>query len=316
MRLYLLPLLIALATTLYAEEDVEYTEVVPFKENLAMNTSEESSQQDLEVVGRRTNTNAIQQMEQASENDSEEEGAVSDENEITDSEPEEILEDQETVATVDSTQLPDTLFIDMTRSYMPTGNMRVTSPFGMRTYRIHKGVDIKVQVGDTIRAAFAGVISKVRYERRGYGNYVMIEHVNCGITKTVYAHLSEKLVAEGDTVQAGDVIGLGGNTGRSTGSHLHFETRINDMPLDPTIFFDFKNQTFTKVVYPLSLQQAKTDYKALEKVASARRYHKVRPGDNLGKIARRNGISITKICQLNGIKRTTVLRIGRMLRCS
>lgn len=313
---YLFSFLILLASSLYAQEAIEYGEVLPFKENLAMNSPKESPQPDMEVVGRRTATNAIQQMEQTSENKSDAEGDISDENEITDSEPEEIIEDQETITTVDSTQLPDTLFIDMTKSYMPTENRRMTSPFGMRTYRIHKGIDIKVQVGDTIRAAFAGVVSKVRYERRGYGKYVMIEHVDCGITKTVYGHLSRQIVAEGDTVQAGDIIGLGGNTGRSTGSHLHFETRINGMPMDPAIFFNFENQTFTKAIYPLSMQQAKADYTALEKVASARRYHRVRPGDNLGKIARRSGISIEKICRLNGIKRTTMLRIGRMLRCS
>ncbi len=317
MRLqYLFPFLILLASSLYAQEAIEYGEVLPFKENLAMNSPKESPQPDMEVVGRRTATNAIQQMEQTSENNSDAEGDISDENEISSSDSEETLEDAETLATTDSTPLPDTLFIDLTKSYMPTENRRVTSPFGMRTYRIHKGIDIKVQVGDTIRAAFAGVVSKVRYERRGYGNYVMIEHIGCGITKTVYGHLSRQLVAEGDTVQAGDVIGLGGNTGHSTGSHLHFETRINGMPMDPATFFNFENQTFTKAVYPLSMQQAKADYAALEKVASARRYHRVRPGDNLGKIAQRSGISIEKICRLNGIKRTTVLRVGRMLRCS
>lgn len=236
-----------------------------------------------------------------------------------DSEPEDVLEDE--TASIDSAgdslaSLFDTLYIDMTKSVMPTTNMRITSPYGMRRYRIHKGIDIKVQVGDTIRAAFPGIIAKVRYERRGYGKYVVIQHENCGITRTVYAHLSKQLVTVGEEVKAGTPIGLGGNTGRSTGSHLHFETRVGDMPLDPAQFFDFENQKYTVSNYPLSLFKAKAEYASLQKEASQRRYHRIRPGETLSKIARREGVSIKTLCRLNGIKTTTKLRIGRSLRCS
>jgi murein DD-endopeptidase MepM/ murein hydrolase activator NlpD len=317
MKPYML-FLLAFASFLYAKDGLENKEVLHLEEAISLNTLK--SAPDEPDIGEGGAANTLQQMESVAKGEQTEESVddsnENEDNEIIDSEPEDNLEDQETVTLSDSISFPDTLFIDMTRAYLPTENRRVTSPYGMRTYRIHKGIDVKVQKGDTIRAAFPGIVSKVRYERRGYGKYVMIEHVHCGITKTVYAHLSRQLVTEGDTVQAGDVIGLGGNTGRSTGSHLHFETRINDMPLDPATFFDFANQTFTKPMYALSMQQAKSDYEALQKVASAHRYYKVRPGDSLGKIARKNGTSIEKICRLNGIKRNTVLRVGRMLRCT
>lgn len=86
---------------------------------------------------------------------------------------------------------------------------------------MHNGLDIKVYIGDTIRAAFSGKVRMVKYERRGYGKYVVIRHEN-GL-ETVYGHLSKQIVDENQYVEAGEPIGLGGNTGRSTGSHLHFE---------------------------------------------------------------------------------------------
>ena len=116
--------------------------------------------------------------------------------------------------------LPDTFRIDLKGFCMPTTSRVLTSNFGARWGRQHKGLDIKVYIGDTIRAAFSGKVRIVRYEGKGYGKYVVIRHYN-GL-ETIYGHMSKQLVTEEQEVRAGDPIGLGGNTGRSTGSHLHF----------------------------------------------------------------------------------------------
>ena len=122
-----------------------------------------------------------------------------------------------------ATALPDSFTIQLSNFCMPTPSRVVTSNFGARWGRMHKGLDIKVYIGDTIRSAFNGKVRIVRYEPAGYGKYIVIRHNN-GL-ETIYGHLSKQLVVENQEVRAGEVIGLGGNTGRSTGSHLHFETR-------------------------------------------------------------------------------------------
>lgn len=142
-----------------------------------------------------------------------------------------------------ATDLPDTLTINLRNFCMPTPSRVITSNFGPRWGREHKGLDIKVYIGDTIRAAFSGKVRIVRYEAKGYGNYVVIRHNN-GL-ETIYGHMSKHLVKENQVVRAGDPIGLGGNTGRSTGSHLHFETRLCGVALNPALFFDFRNQDVT-----------------------------------------------------------------------
>lgn len=146
-----------------------------------------------------------------------------------------------------SGQMPDTFRIDLRDFCMPTSSRKITSNFGPRWGRQHKGLDIKVYVGDTIRAAFSGKVRVVRNEPKGYGNFIVIRHHN-GL-ETVYGHLSRHLVYENQDVRAGDVIGLGGNTGRSTGSHLHFETRLCGVALNPAVMFDFYNQDVTGDYY-------------------------------------------------------------------
>ena len=146
-----------------------------------------------------------------------------------------------------ATELPETYRIDLRGFHMPTSSRVITSQFGPRWGRQHKGLDIKVYTGDTIRAAFTGKVRIVRYEAKGYGNYVVIRHNN-GL-ETIYGHLSKHLVRENQVVRAGQPIGLGGNTGRSTGSHLHFETRLCGVALNPALFFDFRNQDITSDFY-------------------------------------------------------------------
>ena len=142
-------------------------------------------------------------------------------------------------------ELPETHRIDLRGFHMPTPSRMVTSHFGYRpTFRrYHKGLDIKVYTGDTIVAAFEGKVRIVGYEASGYGNYVVIRHKN-GL-ETIYGHLSKSIAQIGEVVKAGQLIGLGGNTGRSFGSHLHFETRFLGIAIDPTLLFDFPNQDVT-----------------------------------------------------------------------
>lgn len=208
--------------------------------------------------------------------------------------------------------VPDSFRIDLTGFAMPTESRKITSKFGWRWRRMHNGLDVKVYVGDTIRAAFDGKVRVVKYEPRGYGKYIVIRHPN-GL-ETVYGHLSKQIVKVDDVVRAGEPIGLGGNTGRSTGSHLHFETRFLGIAINPIYMFDFENQDIVCDSY-LFTNKKKTNSYAASGSGSAK-YYKVKSGDSLSKIAARQGTTVDKLCRLNGITRKTILRPGQMLRCS
>lgn len=212
--------------------------------------------------------------------------------------------------------IPDTYTIDLTGFHMPTPSTRITSPFGPRWRRMHNGLDVKVNIGDTIVSAFDGKVRIVKYERRGYGKYVVIRHDN-GL-ETVYGHLSKQLVEEDQLVKAGEPIGLGGNTGRSTGSHLHFETRFLGIAINPTYMFDFPKQDIVADTY--TFRKTKGARRAgshdTQLADGTIRYHKVKSGDTLSRIAKLRGVSVSTLCKLNRIKTTTTLRIGQVLRCS
>ena len=212
--------------------------------------------------------------------------------------------------------IPDTYTIDLTGFHMPTPSTKITSPFGPRWRRMHNGLDLKVNIGDTIVAAFDGKVRIVKYERRGYGKYVVIRHDN-GL-ETVYGHLSKQLVEENQLVKAGEVIGLGGNTGRSTGSHLHFETRFLGIAITPIYMFDFPKQDIVADTYTFRRTQGSKRAGSHDtQVADGTiRYHKVKSGDTLSRIAKLRGVSVSTLCKLNRIKPTTTLRIGQVLRCS
>lgn len=213
--------------------------------------------------------------------------------------------------------VPETYNIDLTGFCMPTPSTKITSPFGPRWRRMHNGLDLKVNVGDTIVAAFDGKVRIVKYERRGYGKYVVIRHDN-GL-ETVYGHLSQQLVEENQLVKAGEIIGLGGNTGRSTGSHLHFETRFLGIAINPAYMFDFPKQDIVADTYTFrkirGMERAGS-HDAQMADGSAIRYHKVKSGDTLSRIAKLRGVSISTLCKLNRITTKTTLRLGQVLRCS
>ena len=233
-----------------------------------------------------------------------------------------------------ATELPDTFRISLKNFCMPTDSRVLTSNFGSRWGRQHKGLDIKVYIGDTIRAAFDGRVRVVRYEGRGYCKYVVIRHDN-GL-ETYYAHLSKQLVSEDQDVRAGDPIGLGGNTGRSTGSHLHFETRLCGMALNPALMFDFRNQdvvddyfTFHKSSYQRESQIATrlrgANVGSGEDVelataapaasyAQESRFHKVKKGETLFSIAKKRGTTVDTIMKLNHLKKNAKLKAGQILK--
>ena len=250
--------------------------------------------------------------------------ASADDADSTDNEPEMSQEeaDAELAADMNSADSAkvDTLqklSLDMTTAFVPSASRRISAPYGIRTYRMHRGVDLGLCHGEdrTIVAASAGVVTKVRNQgrRRGYGKYVILDHGN-GLT-TLYAHLASWQVNVGDTLQAGDTIGVGGNTGRSFGAHLHFEMRFNGTYIDPATVFNFEEGTFINAMTEIDeaqLQVVEADY---QKELDKHRYYKVRRGDCLGKIARKYGISITRLKQLNGLK-GNMIRPGQVLRCS
>ena len=211
--------------------------------------------------------------------------------------------------------MPDSFRINLRNYVMPTSNTKITDIFGYRPNRrrVHQGLDIKVQTGDTIYAAFDGKVRVTSYQRRGYGHYIVVRHNN-GI-ETLYAHLSKKLVKANQNVKAGDPIGLGGNTGRSSGSHLHFETILMGKSLDPALMFDFKNQSMTGEHYMYRKPGSKYIENGKVKIAGPeKKYHKVKSGDTIEKIARKYGVSQKRIFELNGLKSNSIIRPGQTLR--
>ena len=224
--------------------------------------------------------------------------------------------------------VPQSRTIDVTGYHMPVPGA-VTSNYGYRARfgRMHKGVDLALKVNDTVRAAFDGKIRLTNFEKNGYGNYVIIRHPN-GL-ETVYGHLNKHLVKPDQTVKAGDPIGLGGNTGRSTGPHLHFETRFMGYAINPSAIFDFANHTTHTDTYTFdkrTYQQARSfvpsknknngvkennTYKSGDNLAST---YTVKSGDSMASIARAYGISTTTLRKINNMSSSDVIKVGQVLK--
>lgn len=218
--------------------------------------------------------------------------------------------------------------VDSLKSYHYPFKGRVTSKYGPRRRRIHQGTDIDLETGDPVYATFDGRVRVTTYVRGGYGNLVILRHDN-GL-ETYYGHLSEISVKPNEWVTAGQVIGKGGNTGRSTGSHLHFEMRYKGQTFDPERLIDFSTGTLRRETFLLKRTyfspysrftqdfeeeiQSDEEDKRIAAEAAAIKYHIVKRGDTLGRIAINNHTTVTKLCQLNGIKKTSVLRIGQRIR--
>ena len=253
--------------------------------------------------------------------------------------------------------VPNTKVLDVRRYVMPIKGNYVTSHYGYRPQfgRTHKGIDLRAAVGDTVYSAFSGRVRLTRFERGGYGFYVIVRHEN-GL-ETVYGHLSRFLVKPDQYVKAGQPIALSGNTGRSTGPHLHFETRFMGYAINPEAIFDFANRcthtdsyTFSKSTYtkardyapskryaaakksvaPEEKEQTATRKRSNKKeeqpqvTASTRKSTKesrnesrstyqVKKGDNLDKIAKKNGTTVEQLKKLNGLTSSTIQE-GKVLK--
>lgn len=213
----------------------------------------------------------------------------------------------------------DLMLIDSTHGWACPRVGNVTSGYKFRRTRDHKGTDIKLNIGDTVVAAFDGKVRVVREVGKagGYGNLIVLRHPN-GL-ETYYAHLSKHLVKEGDLVMAGEIIGLGGNTGRSTGPHLHFEVRYMGKPFDPERIFDFPGGQLRDTLFSLKKHyfNINSHYGQTDKesaAASESLIHVIKQGDTLGALARRYRTTVSKLCQMNNIRPTTTLRLGKRLR--
>lgn len=194
---------------------------------------------------------------------------------------------------------------------------RITSNFGYRPSfgRMHKGVDIALNTGDTVRAALPGIVMRVSYDPGGYGNFVVLTHSN-GV-ETRYAHLQEAIAFPGQRVEAGQPIALGGNTGNSTGPHLHFEVRHMGTPVDPLATFDFSGRSVGIASRADSGQGSRrmaTGLNGAKTSLKSKTTYVVRDGDTVKKVASRAGISVFRLCQLNFITEDTPLQPGRMLK--
>ena len=207
------------------------------------------------------------------------------------------------------------------------GTIHPRGKFGVRRGRRHQGVDVPLKTGDPIYATFTGKVRMSKY-LGAYGNIIVIRHDN-GI-ETFYAHLSKRNVEVGDWVNAGDVIGLGGSTGRSTGPHLHFETRYNGFAFDPQWLIDFEKGLLRHRLFVLKKKyfniysnyeqdfedemKNEEDDKKEDAEREAMRWYTIKSGDTLGRIAINNGTTVSELCRLNGISKTTTLKIGRKIR--
>ena len=203
----------------------------------------------------------------------------------------------------------------------------ITSRYGWRNSRPHKGIDIDLVTGDTVTSVLNGKVRFVNYSS-GHGKTVIVRHSN-GL-ELVYAHLSKQLVKENDLVLKGQALGIGGATGNARGSHLHLEAVYKGNYINPEYLFDFGNENkirsnefwinnkWTSPHLHSSKRQseiiiADSFEDALNQKVAPVKTHKIRRGDTLSHIANKYGVSINAICKANGIKRNTTLRVGNRL---
>ena len=237
-----------------------------------------------------------------------------------DSEEDIILEAFDTMAIhlpkLDPSSITEPIMLTLPKFSWPTPvSARVSSHFGPRRRRYHYGLDLAQPTGEPIYAAFDGVV-RISKRNRSYGNLVIIHHAN-GL-ETYYAHMSKREVSAGDYVKSGDLIGLCGNTGRSFGSHLHFEIRYMGNAMNPEDVLDCETHGLISNTLTLTSDSFRKVRKGSKggqggAVASSG-WYRVRSGDTLEKIARRNGTTVKRLCQLNGISQNSTLRVGQKLK--
>ncbi|HHG86704.1 MAG TPA: LysM peptidoglycan-binding domain-containing protein [Bacteroidetes bacterium] len=217
---------------------------------------------------------------------------------------------------VDMTQFRDTLTYVFDRPadghrYCIPKKGRITSGFGHRSLfgrKFHKGLDIDLETGDAVKAAMKGKVRIARYSG-GYGNFVVISHE--GGLETLYGHMSELAVAEGQDVFAGQIIGLGGSTGQSTGSHLHFEVRIFGEQIDPAKILDPATLMPRKHVVKIDASW----FNHLARSANTEMvYHEVLAGETLDGISAMYEMAKETLVELNDLDPNVELAAGTRLR--
>lgn len=204
----------------------------------------------------------------------------------------------------------------------PVPKSFVTSQFGRRGYRWHYGVDLELDMGDSIKSVWDGIVRLTNWDGGGYGNYVLVRHYN-GL-ETLYGHLSDIQCTVGQILQAGDLLAKGGSTGRSSGPHLHFEVRYQGIPLNPMDIFDFNVHGIKSSEFIISPETF--DYLGRRKSSGGSEsrvnkyktrkvyYHSVRRGDSLSSISEKYGVPLSTLKKLNGMGRSTALQAGKRLR--
>lgn len=215
---------------------------------------------------------------------------------------------------IDDEALPS--FGEMLDQFVVPFKGKVISKYGMRRGRMHTGTDIKLELGDTIIAAYQGIVTRAQ-TYYGYGKLVVLNH-SLGL-ETYYAHLSNILVKVGDTIHTGQVIGLGGRTGRATGTHLHFEIRENGKAYNPELVFDFdshsiKPEATEKEMLAQLVAKPRVAQKHVMEMGDTPSEYIIKAGDSLWVIARRFQVSVNELCKLNNLTTQSVLRIGSVLR--
>lgn len=245
----------------------------------------------------------------------------------------------------DIENMPDSIWISLKDSsrnekFQLTWYGALISSYGNRYRSVHQGVDIHLKTGDTVVSAFDGIVRYAEFNRGGYGNCVVIRHLN-GL-ETLYGHLSKISVGKNQFVKAGELVGLGGSTGRSYGPHLHFETRYKGHSFDPFVFIDADTKTLKsdslliikdqlvkhKFISKdlgvtastdqksdsITIQQTRKVKKSKNKSTTKSKYHTVKQGENVSVIAKKYGITWVKLRQLNNLSANVVLQPGTKLR--
>ncbi len=234
--------------------------------------------------------------------------------------------DNDDLTPYENDYIPDTVHIKLTdelRCFVMPVETKINSQFGWRWNRPHKGLDLHLETGDPVKAAFDGVVRYAQYNNGGYGNLVVIRHYN-GL-ETYYAHLSKINVAPNSIIKAGEILGEGGCSGsRCTGPHLHFETRYKDRAFNPQEIIAFEQGCLNSetimltkdnfVIAKNNSSSSTFNSKSGKSKANLKYSYKIKNGDTLLAIALKNKTSVKTLCKLNRLKPDSTLPIGRVLR--
>ena len=200
-------------------------------------------------------------------------------------------------------------FIDFSNLLIPiTHEASIGSPYGIRDHRLHRGVDVQVQKEEPVVAAYPGIVTVSKYNTGGYGHYVLVKHKNN--LETLYGHLAKRSVDVGDSVYPGDIVGLTGNTGRSSNYHLHFEIRLGELNIDPCTIINFPKWELKPGADKVSMKKLRSAHYTIQKRLKKENLYVVKEGDTVEEIAEYFGISVDALCRINNIKKNAPLQSG------